>query len=419
MPTAVESTAVEAAGSPSAASTSWSLARSAATHSAARANPSMRSTRGSRADQGQLGAAMNKKPPRRSIVSSFSAFTGPPPRRSAVIRDCSRAQVRLRAHAPLRAPDAARGRRRHRRDAAYPERHPRGARQAVAQVEAGGLVEVDPEAVDPSPLPERLPDDDASAFEALKRSLAEEGQKVPVELRRHPGSRALPARLRTPALACRAGTGPQAEGHRQRARRSGHGPGAGSRECGPAGPLLDREGSLRWRMEAAGIRARDIRAALQVDDPELARFRSVCRALGPDLIALIGRAPKAGRPRWTELAAAASAAPERLEALRERMQAEGASDGSSSDQRFARALAALRSIPSVWQARAGGGRARRPPLGGPPLARRKSRSRSRRARTGSSLFSRPNCRPSRRATARAERSSEAASEDPVPVRAGH
>ncbi len=93
-----------------------------------------------------------------------------------------------------------------------------------------------------------------------------------------------------------------------------------------------------WRMEAAGIRARDIRAALQVDDPELARFRSVCRSLGPDLIALIGRAPKAGRPRWTELASAATAAPARLESLKERLQSE---TGSTSDQRFARALAAF------------------------------------------------------------------------------
>jgi ParB family transcriptional regulator, chromosome partitioning protein len=61
--------------------------------------------------------------------------------------------------------------------------------------------------------------------------------------------------------------------------------------------------SFAARMEHADIRARDIRAALQVDDAELARFRSVLSALGDDIPALIGRAPKIGRPRWTALAA--------------------------------------------------------------------------------------------------------------------
>ncbi len=145
----------------------------------------------------------------------------------------------------------------------------------------------------------------------------------------------------------------------------------------------------------------------------------LCRTLGPDLIALIGRAPKAGRPRWTELAAAASAAPSGSWRSARRCRWKVALDGSSSDQRFARALAGFAepSRPSskrVLAVVAPGG----PPLGGPPLARRKSRSRSRKARTGSSLFSKPNCRPSRRATARAERSSEAA-RGQVPGASGH
>ncbi len=211
----------------------------------------------------------------------------------------------------------------------------------LAQVESGGLIEVDPDTVDPSPLPDRLPDDDASAFEALKRSLAEEGQKVPVELRRHPGK---PGRYQL------------VYGHRRwRAARE-----LGIRLKAIVSDLDDRAMALAqglenaarqdlswiekalfaWRMEAAGIRARDIRAALQVDDPELARFRSVCRALGPDLIALIGRAPKAGRPRWTELATAASAAPGRLDGLRNQLQALAS---VTSDQRFASALASFAS----------------------------------------------------------------------------
>ncbi|MFX8852474.1 ParB N-terminal domain-containing protein, partial [Acinetobacter baumannii] len=34
-----------------------------------------------------------------------------------------------------------------------------------------------------------------------------------------------------------------------------------------------------FRMEDAGVKARDIRAALSIDDAELARFRSVTRAI--------------------------------------------------------------------------------------------------------------------------------------------
>ncbi len=283
---------------------------------------------------------MNKKPPRRSIVSSFSAFAGPSPAEASAAETAPERKsgfelTRLSGRPVPRVGAGVIGATQRTLTDIREERD-----KLLAQVEAGGLVEVDPETVDPSPLPDRLPDDDPSAFEALKKSLAEEGQKVPVELRRHPGQ---PGRYQL------------VYGHRRwRAARE-----LGLRLKAIVSDLDDRAMALAqglenaarqdlswiekalfaWRMEAAGIRARDIRAALQVDDPELARFRSVCRTLGPDLIALIGRAPKAGRPRWTELAAAASAAPERLEALRERLQAEGTSDGSSSDQRFARVLA--------------------------------------------------------------------------------
>jgi ParB family chromosome partitioning protein len=291
---------------------------------------------------------MNKKPPRRSIVSSFSAFAGPaapaesaaPPSAEAAPEQKAEFSVtRLSGRPPARVGAGIIGATQRTLTDIREERD-----RLLAQVEAGGLVEVDPESVDPSPLPDRLPDDDPTAFEALKRSLAEEGQKVPVELRRHPDQ---PGRYQL------------VYGHRRwRAARE-----LGLRLKAIVGELDDRAMALAqglenaarqdlswiekalfaWRMEAAGIRARDIRAALQVDDPELARFRSVCRALGPELIALIGRAPKAGRPRWTELAAAASAAPARLDALRERLQAEGA---STSDQRFARALASFASAAS-------------------------------------------------------------------------
>ncbi len=282
---------------------------------------------------------MNKKPPRRSIVSSFSAFAGPaaplPEAAEAAPEQKSGFEItRLSPRPTVRVGAGVIGATQRTLSDIREERD-----RLLAQVESGGLVEVDPEMVDPSPLPDRLPDDDPSAFDSLKRSLSEEGQKVPVELRRHPEK---PGRYQL------------VYGHRRwRAARE-----LGIKLKAVVSELDDRAMALAqglenaarqdlswiekalfaWRMEAAGIRARDIRAALQVDDPELARFRSVCRSLGPDLIALIGRAPKAGRPRWTELASAAAAAPDRLGALRERLQAEA---GSTSDQRFARVLASF------------------------------------------------------------------------------
>src|SRR5690606_19879956 len=67
-------------------------------------------------------------------------------------------------------------------------------------------------------------------------------------------------------------------------------------------------------MDNAGIKAKDIRAALSIDDAELAKMRSVCRAVPLDVIQLIGRAPGVGRPRWLELATGltAKAAEEKL-----------------------------------------------------------------------------------------------------------
>ena len=46
-----------------------------------------------------------------------------------------------------------------------------------ALVATGGGLELDPTAIDPSPFPDRLPDDTDSAFEEFKKLLGQEGQK--------------------------------------------------------------------------------------------------------------------------------------------------------------------------------------------------------------------------------------------------
>ena len=278
---------------------------------------------------------MTKKPPRRSIISSFSALaaggespaaapeqkmivtTGPvPPRVAAgIVGATQRTLTDIREE----------------RD------------RLKAELASGVSMELDPADVDPSPFQDRLPDDDAAALDALKTSMAEDGQKVPVEVRRHPqalgryqlvyghrrwrAAQALGLRLKALVVDVDDRNLAIAQGLENAARQD----------------LSWIEKALfSWRMEQAGVRARDIRAALGVDDPELARFRQVCRVVGLPLIEAIGRAPKAGRPRWIEMAQRLG---ERSVLAAQITKTLAAAKVSSSDERFALAAKALAPAP--------------------------------------------------------------------------
>jgi ParB family chromosome partitioning protein len=215
-----------------------------------------------------------------------------------------------------------------------------------ALVDAAGGSELDPATIDPSPFPDRLPDDSEAEFEALKKLIAEEGQKVPIQVRQHPTV---------------SGRYQVVYGHRRwRAATD-----LGIKVKATVVVLSDSElvvaqgienaarQDLSWieralfalRMDQAGIRARDIRAALSIDDPELARFRAVCRALPVDVVEAIGRAPKIGRPRWVALAAAVAEDATGLDRIRRTLAADKVSILASED-RFKHALAAVRKRPS-------------------------------------------------------------------------
>lgn len=211
-------------------------------------------------------------------------------------------------------------------------------------VETGGgaVRELDTSLIDPSPYPDRLPDDDPGDFEAFKRSIEIDGQKVPIQVRQSPSA---------------AGRYQIVYGHRRwRA----------AKELGLPVRALEVEISdldlvvaqgienasrqdLTWieralfasRMDEAGIKPRDIYAALSIEDAELARMRSVYRSVPLDIIEAIGRAPKIGRPRWVDFAKAIAAGAGSLEALRSIL-AKGSEASETSDQRFQRALDAIR-----------------------------------------------------------------------------
>jgi ParB family chromosome partitioning protein len=283
---------------------------------------------------------MSKVPPRKSIISSFSALSSglsEEPMADGGVRPSHSAQSVARVGAGVIGATQR---------TLTDIREERDRLQAL--LDAGGVREIDPSLIDPSPYPDRLPDDSDLDFQAFKRLISDEGQKIPIEVRRHPE-----ASSRYQVV----------YGHRRwRAARD-----LGIAVKAVIVSLSDRElviaqgieNSARqdlswiekalfaWRMDETGIKARDIRAALVIDDPELARFRAVCRTITVEIIEKIGRAPKVGRPRWVELANAVTAQPDGLDRLRKSL---AAAKDLSSDHRFRDALGAVRDASSKERA---------------------------------------------------------------------
>lgn len=201
------------------------------------------------------------------------------------------------------------------------------------------ILDIDPKLIDPSPFADRFAVDDDPSFEALKQSIAERGQEIPVLLRPHPRE---PGRYQT------------AFGHRRIrvALELGRSVKAIIR------PLTDDElvvaqgveNSARedlsfieravfaLTLEKAGRSRTIIQQALAIDRAETSKLISVANAVPDDLIRLIGKAPKIGRRRWQEFADALGdeAAVARVRSTTEK----STFATSDSDTRFARALSA-------------------------------------------------------------------------------
>ncbi len=279
---------------------------------------------------------MTRREPRKSIIANFGALLNSPDssdgmsnKSEAPVRPVSRVGAGVIGATQRTLSDI-----REERD------------QLREQLARGGGVELDPEAIEPSPFPDRLPDDSQVDFESFKRQIEDEGQKIPIQVRRHPSA---------------AGRYQVVYGHRRwRAAKELGRPvkaivvdysdselvvAQGIENAARQDLTWIERALFAWRMDAAGIRARDIRAALGIDDPELARFRSVCRALPEQVLTAIGRAPKVGRPRWVELAAALTADPEGFGRLQETLAADKVRS-ICSDDRFRIVLNAVKATPA-------------------------------------------------------------------------
>ena len=279
---------------------------------------------------------MSKRSSGKSILANFGAFAEPaPPAGDAVQGDGG---TRPLPAQPLARVGAGVIGATHRSLSDLREQRDR----LQALVDAGVGVELDPDLIDPSPFPDRLPDDNSADFERLKKLISEEGQKLPVQVRKHPeadgryqvvyghrrwrAAKELGIKLKAAVLDLSDVELVVAQGIENAARQD----------------LSWIERALfAWRMDEAGIKARDIRAALSIDDPELARLRSVCRVLPEDIIEAIGRAPKIGRPRWVALATAVSSDPELLVRIRKTLSGDKVLH-LPSDERFKHVLAVTR-----------------------------------------------------------------------------
>src|SRR5262249_3340938 len=173
-----------------------------------------------------------------------------------------------------------------------------------AQLAAGAnVVELDTALIEPSFVSDRISQPEDEAFEDLIKSIASHGQQVPILVRPHPHT---PGRYQI------------AYGHRRlRAAIALHlKVRALVREMSDTEVVIaqGKENSERrdltfieralfaLHLEDAGFDRATIIAALSVDKTEVARLLSVARAIPAEVIHAVGPAPKAGRPRWMELA---------------------------------------------------------------------------------------------------------------------
>lgn len=214
-----------------------------------------------------------------------------------------------------------------------------------AQINAGQHVtELDPSQIDPSPFADRFSQDVDPSFDALKQSIAERGQEIPVLVRPH---------------AEEAGRYQSAYGHRRvRAALA-----LGRPVKAIVRPMSDDElivaqgveNSARedlsfieralfaLRLEQAGKDRSIVQQALAIDRAEASKLIAVAKAAPLSLIAAIGKAPKIGRGRWQDFA----------EAIKDKAALKRATDAAArasqldSDERFQRAFAAAKKTSPV------------------------------------------------------------------------
>jgi ParB family chromosome partitioning protein len=210
------------------------------------------------------------------------------------------------------------------------------------QLARGEVIQtLDPQMVDPSFVEDRLARTADTDFRQLVDSIRDSGQQVPILVRPFPDR---PGRYQV------------AYGHRR------------LDACAELGisvkaivrPLSDTElvvaqgkenaerrnlsfierATFAAHLEKQGFERATIQSALAVHPAELTRFLSVARSIPADVIRAIGPAPRAGRPRWMELARLLE--PKGRQAGMSQLISQASFHRVSSDMRFDLAIQQLR-----------------------------------------------------------------------------
>ncbi|MFT3688784.1 plasmid partitioning protein RepB [Paenirhodobacter sp.] len=174
--------------------------------------------------------------------------------------------------------------------------------RSVADLQARALIEIDPHLIDPGGAQDRLETDEAEDA-ALRESIAEYGQQVPVLVRPHPTEegryqivygrrRVLAMRdLGRPVKALLRNLDDRdlliAQGQENTARRD---------------LSFIEKANFARQMVAAGYDRKVIGDTLTMDKTLISRLLSVAERIDPELVHAIGAAPSVGRERWLALA---------------------------------------------------------------------------------------------------------------------
>jgi ParB family chromosome partitioning protein len=200
------------------------------------------------------------------------------------------------------------------------------------------ILDIAPSLIDPSPLRDRIDDPTTPEEAEFRRSIAEDGQRVPVLLRPHTkddgryltvyGHRrisalaALGRPVRAIVAAIDDAEALEIQGQENNARRNTS--------------FIERALYAR-RLRDAGLPHARIAAALGVARPLITMIVALADEIPEPLILAIGPAPDIGRPRWAALAPLAKTHP----ALWPKIVAETEFRSAPSNQRFATVFAAL------------------------------------------------------------------------------
>lgn len=173
-----------------------------------------------------------------------------------------------------------------------------------AQLATGNIaIEIDPDLVDPSPFADRFKEQDAASFDALKLSISERGQEIPILVREHPtvtgryqsayghrrvkATRELRIKIRAYVRTLSDEDLVVAQGIENSAREDLS--------------FIERA-VFALKLEDAGFQRAVVQSALSIDRAEASKLIAVAKAVPNDILNSIGRAPKVGRGRWQTLA---------------------------------------------------------------------------------------------------------------------